>query len=106
MRFGLTQAHAQANAIQLNFMMELGAIFRDAQGKFDYNLDKLPQAVSKLVETVMNIEYEGNRDKAQAFLAKYAVLSPDLEAQLKSLNDLPIDIVCEFDADKPEFFES
>ena len=106
MRFGLTQAHAQANAIQLNFFMEQGAIFCDEQGKFDYHLEKLPQAVSKLVETVMNIEYEGNRDKAQEFLKKYAILSPDLEAQLKALNDLPIDIVCEFDADKPEFFDT
>ena len=105
MRFGLTQAHAQANAIQLNFMMENGAVTCDAEGNFDFDIDKMPDTVSKLVQTIMTIEYEGNRDKANDFLNKYAVLSPDLENRIHQLSDLPIDIVCEFDAEKPGFFE-
>ena len=72
---------------------------------FDYDVQKLPQAVSDLVSTIMHLEYEGSRDKANDFLNKYAILSPELEERIARLKDLPIDIVCDFDTEKPGFFD-
>jgi hypothetical protein len=100
LRFGLTQAHARANAIQLNFLREKGAVTCDDAGKFDFVMDKMPDAVTELVRTVMEMEYAGDRDAARAFLDKYAVLSDDLTARLHALSDLPIDILCEYEAEK------
>lgn len=99
LRFGLTQAHARANAIQLNFFLEKGAVTCDEDGKFDFVLEKMPEAVTALVRKVMDLEYAGDRDAARAFLDKYAVLSDDLMARLNALSDLPVDILCEYEAE-------
>lgn len=104
MRFGLTQAHARANAIQLNFLLEAGSVTCDETGLFDINTEKMPAAISALVQKVMEIEYNGNRDEANAFLDKYAVLSEQLSSKLNALADLPTDIVCKYDAEEPGFF--
>ena len=60
--------------------------------------------VRDLVKDVMEIEYRGSHAEAEAFLAKYAVLSDDLSARLATLDDLPVDIVCKYDAEEPGFF--
>lgn len=104
LRFGLTQAHARANAIQLNYLMARGAVTCDADGRFGYDSAKMADAVRDLVKDVMEIEYRGSHEEAEAFLAKYAVLSDDLSARLATLDDLPVDIVCKYDAEEPGFF--
>ncbi len=104
LRFGLTQAHARANAIQLNYLLERGAVTCDAEGRFGYDSAKMPEAVRDLVREVMEIEYRGDYAEATAFLGKYAVLSDALSARLASLEDLPVDIVCRYDAEEPGFF--
>lgn len=104
MRFGLTQAHARANAIQLNYLLEAGAVSCDSDGLFEVHVDKMPLAMTSLVKKVMELEYEGSREAANAFLDKYAVLSDALSERLKSLSDVPTDIVCQYDAEAPGFF--
>lgn len=105
MRFGLSQAHARANAIQLNFLLENGAV-SCSDGVFSVHADKMPDAVSALVQKIMEIEYAGNRSEALQFLNKYAVLNDELTEKLAALADLPIDIVCKYDAEDPAFFHA
>ena len=104
LRFGLAQAHARANAIQLNYLLERGAVFIDENGFYDYRTEPFIKAITDLVTDIMNIEYCGDRDKANEFLAKYATLSNELTDRLKQLGDLPVDIACTFEAEKPDFF--
>ncbi|MCL2326279.1 MAG: peptidase [Proteobacteria bacterium] len=105
MRFGLNQAHARANAIQLNFLLERGGIVCDAEGLFNYDYSILPGAIADLVAIVMNLEYEGDAAKAADFLARYAVLDAALLSRLTQLHDIPIDIAPHYDADQEGFFE-
>jgi len=106
MRFGLTQAHACANAIQLNFLMERGAVVRDASGKFDVCDEKMHDAVTALVKTVMELEYAGDLQQARDFIAKYAVLSDELLNKINTdLAHVPVDIAPKYDAETPDFFE-
>ena len=106
MRFGLTQAHARANAIQLNFLAERGAVFCNANGKFDVCVDKMHDALTQLVKTVMELEYSGDYANARAFLDKYAVLNEALLQRLDNeLAHVPVDIAPKYDAEKPNFFE-
>ena len=104
LRFGITQAHAAANAIQINYLTEAGGITCDADGRYDICAERLPDAIASLVRKIMELEYEGDRDGAQAFLDRYAFLSPELDSRLKALDDIPIDIACRYDAEEPGFF--
>ncbi|MBO4350590.1 MAG: hypothetical protein J6A01_06585, partial [Proteobacteria bacterium] len=106
MRFGTSQAHARANAIQLNFFLEAGAVILQPDGMFDYDAAKLTKAVPELLNRLMTLEYEGNRDNADAFLKKYGVISDELAARFAELDDIPIDIVCKFEAEEPGFFDN
>lgn len=105
LRFGLSQAHARANAIQLNFLLERGAVIVE-QGRYDICFDKMHDAITALVSRVMNLEYEGDRQAAADFLAQYAVLSPELSNRLETeLAHVPVDIAPRYDAERPDFFE-
>ena len=105
MRFGLNQAHARANAIQLNFLMEKGAVY-EKDGIFGVNCEKVPDAVSELVKIIMNLEYEGDHEAAQAFLNKYVVLPDGVEQKFQTLSALPVDIACKYEAEDASFFQS
>ena len=105
LRFGLTQAHARANAIQLNYLLEKGAVVLD-NGRYGICEEKMHDAISSLVRTVMNLEYAGDREAAADFLARYAVLSPELLRRLETdLAHVPVDIAPRYDAEKIDFFE-
>ena len=106
LRFGISQAHARANAVQLNFFMECGAVTISPDGLFDYDASKLAKAVPELVNRIMTLEYEGNRDNAAAFLDKYGTLQESLMSRLAALDDIPYDIVCKFEAEEPGFFDN
>ncbi len=103
LRFGLTQAHARANAIQLNYLIETGAVVR-CNGRFDLCMEKIPGAVRDLVSQIMTIEYHGNRCEAASFLEKYCVLPEDVAAKFEELSSIPVDIVCRYEAEDPGFF--
>lgn len=105
LRFGLTQAHARANAIQLNFLLEKGAVILE-KGRYNVCFDKMHAAITELVRRVMELEYEGDREAAMTFMAQYAVLSPELSKRLEvDLAHVPVDIAPRYGAEKPDFFE-
>lgn len=106
LRFGLTQAHARANAIQLNYYMAHGAISCDGAGAFDYDVDGIAAAAKSLVAEILAIQYAGSRDRANAFLERYAELSPEISSRLEALTDIPIDIVCQYEAERDGFFDA
>lgn len=106
MRFGLTQAHARANAIQLNYYLENGAVFCDAHGLFGYEIEKIGETTRKLIAEIEQIQYSGDRARAYRFLERYAVLSQDLTERLEKLSDLPIDIACRYEAEQNGFFDA
>ena len=100
-RFGTTSAHGRANMIEFNFMREQGAIaFDEKSGRFHVNVDKMPAAVEALSRELLMIQALGDYDKAKAFLDKYATMTPELEAQLKRLNNIPVDIEPKYAVEK------
>ena len=107
LRFGLEQAHARANAIQLSFYLERGAIVQSATHEFSCDLDVLRQANRDLVAQICDIEYSGDRERANAFLSRYAVLPDSIQNRLARLEgEIPVDIVCHYDAEAPGFFDT
>ncbi len=91
-RFGLEEAHGQANLIQLNFLREFGAIEKTPDGKFSINEDKFFNGVAELAKKVLTIEAEGNYDAAAKLLDKYAKVNDEITNTIESLIGIPRDL--------------
>jgi hypothetical protein len=92
-RFGIAEAHGKGAAFQINFFLERGAAsFDEASATFRVDTAKLAEAIEALTHDVVMLQHEGDAAKVEAFLAKYGVMSPPMEAVLAKLGGIPIDI--------------
>ncbi len=94
-RFGASSAHGIANLMRYNFFKEMGAFSRDENGIYTINFEKMGPAISGLTEKILTIQGDGNYTAANAFIEKYAVIPPELKADLDKINNqnIPVDIV-------------
>ncbi|MCA9683116.1 MAG: hypothetical protein KC457_13030 [Myxococcales bacterium] len=92
-RFGVAEAHGKGAAFQINRFLEEGAASFDAEtGKFTVDTAKLEKSIEQLVHDVVMLQHEGDKPAVDAFLGKYAVVSPAMEQALGSLGGIPVDI--------------
>jgi predicted ThiF/HesA family dinucleotide-utilizing enzyme len=91
-RFGTESAHAKANLIQLNYLREKGAIILSTNGKYKIDEAKFWDGVKGLANEILTIEATGDYSKAGEFLAKYAVLTPEIQIGIDALKNVPRDI--------------
>lgn len=92
-RFGAEDAHGKANMLQFNFLRKEEAIqYDETKQKYRMDIPKLKEATKKLAHRLLTIEAEGNYDGAKALLAEYAQAGPQIQAALRRLNDIPVDI--------------
>ena len=92
-RFGIAEAHGQANAIQFNYLFEKGAIEHDpATGKFSVNFERFLPAVELLLNELLVMEAEGDLDAARAMIATYAHVPPAMADALARMDAIPVDI--------------
>ena len=59
-RFGLNEAHGLGIAIQLNYLMDKGAVTVRPDGTFAVDPVKAKEAVTGLTRDIMTIQAEGN----------------------------------------------
>ena len=90
-RFGVGEAHGQANMIQFNWFMERGAVVVE-DGKYIYVADKMKEAVTSLATELLMIEALGDYDRAKELIDKYASMPDHLQQALDGLTDIPTDI--------------
>jgi hypothetical protein len=96
-RFGIHEAHGQGMAMQLNYLMDEGAIvYNEATGLFSADVEKFKAGATKLTGEIMTIQAEGNYDRAKGLLNTYAVIRPSLQRTLDRLAHLPVDIEPQF----------
>ena len=93
-RFGTSSSHAKANLMRYNFFMEYGAIVRNDNGTYSVNFDKIKEASDALAEIIITIQGDGDYEAATELMNKYHVFTPELEADLKKLDDknIPVDV--------------
>ena len=92
-RFGVGEAHGQANAIQFNYLMAKGAVlFHEDTGRFSVDVPVFEKAIGELVGEICVIEANGDYEGSKAFIAQYGGLRPVLENALKKLEDIPVDV--------------
>jgi hypothetical protein len=92
-RFGVAEAHGKGAAFQINrYIEESAAIFDPSTGQFTVDLEQLEKSIEQLVHDIVMLQHDGDKTAADAFLAKYAVMSPPMEQALAKLDGIPVDI--------------
>jgi hypothetical protein len=92
-RFGVAEAHGQAEMMEFNYLNSHGAVTRDASGRYSINYQKMPEAIADLAKELLEIEATGDRQRAENWFQKYGSMPDDLKAALKKkTSDIPVDV--------------
>jgi Peptidase family M49 len=91
-RFGVNEAHGRGIAIQLNVLLDEGAVRTARDGTFSVNEAKIKEAVTALTREILTIEAEGNYAKAKALGERLGIVRPSVKAALDRLTAVPVDI--------------
>jgi hypothetical protein len=92
-RFGIGEAHGQANAIQFNYLMDRQAIsYDEASGRFRVDVEVFEKTIAEMVQEILLIQAEGDYDASVAFIARWGGMSPVLAKGLEKLGDIPVDV--------------
>ena len=92
-RFGIGEAHGQANAIQYNYLLEKKAIAVDENtGRFSIDIVVFEKAIADLVTEICLIQAAGDYDASVRFIEQYGGMVPSLAAALEKLSEIPVDV--------------
>ncbi len=96
LRFGLNESHAKGMALQVNHLLDHGAIRVDAAGRFGLDLKKMKQAVTGLTRDIMTLQARGDYAGAKALLDRGVTIRPEVQRVIDQLEGVPIDIAPRF----------
>jgi hypothetical protein len=91
-RFGVNEAHGKGVAVQLNYLMDAGAVTVGSDGTFSVVPDKIREAVKNLTGDIMTLQAEGNYAKASDLLKRLGIVRPPVQRVLDRLQSVPVDI--------------
>ncbi|UCC48926.1 MAG: Zn-dependent hydrolase, partial [Gemmatimonadota bacterium] len=92
MRFGTGEAHGLAALVELNYLLENGAITYDAEtGRYAVDYETLPGKITEFAELLLTIEATGDFERARALKDAYGDVGPELETALQRVANVPID---------------
>jgi hypothetical protein len=94
-RFGTSSAHGRGIAIQLNSLLDAGAVVVADDGTFSVDASKIRDAVTALTREILTVQATGDYEQARALLAR-ATVRPEVQAVLDRLGDVPVDIAPQF----------
>jgi hypothetical protein len=90
-RFGVAEAHGQAEMMEFNYLSERAAITRQSSGRYAIDYERMPGALNDLAKELLEIEATGDRARAENWFKKYGSMPPELQSSLKSAADVPVD---------------
>ncbi len=96
-RFGSEKAHGKGNLIQLNYLMDKGAITTNEDGTLGINDEIFFDVVGDLAGKVLTIQAEGNYEEAGNLFKDYGVVKPRIEENIENLKDIPRDLNTTYD---------
>jgi len=92
MRFGVGEAHGQAEMMEFNYLSERGAVKRETSGRYVVDYQRIPNAVADLAKELLEIEATGDRARAENWFKKYGEMPPALKVSLKAAAQVPVDV--------------
>jgi hypothetical protein len=96
LRFGLTAAHAKGMALQVNYLLDHGAIRVGKDGLFSLDLAKTKKAVAGLTREIMTLQARGDYAGAKQLLDRMVVIRPQVQHVIDRLANVPVDIAPKF----------
>ena len=91
-RFGVAEAHGQAEMMEFNYLSERGAIIRESAGRYAIDYGRMPGAINDLAKELLEIEATGDRARVENWFKKYGTMPAELQASLKLAASVPVDI--------------
>ena len=92
-RFGVAEAHGQAEMMEFNYLSSREAIRREPSGRYMIDYEKMPGAVSELAQELLEIEATGDRQRAENWFHKYGSMPEELRSALKKkTSQIPVDV--------------
>jgi hypothetical protein len=91
-RFGINEAHGKGIAVQLNHLLDRGAVVVEPDGTFGVVSSRMNDAVVELTREIMTIQAEGSYEKAKALGDRLGVIRPPVQRILDKLATVPVDI--------------
>jgi hypothetical protein len=95
-RFGINEAHGQGIAIQLNHLLDYGAVAVEKDGTFSVVEAKIKDGIRDLTRQVMTLQAEGDYRKAKEIVSRLGVIRPEVQNILDKLDRVPVDIAPKF----------
>jgi hypothetical protein len=96
LRFGLSSSHAKGMALQVNNLLDRGAVRVDREGRFALDVPRMKQAVTALTREIMTLQAHGDYAGVQKLLQRMVVIRPEVQRVLDELTGVPVDIAPEF----------
>ncbi|HWR16524.1 MAG TPA: hypothetical protein VN577_16995 [Terriglobales bacterium] len=92
LRFGIGEAHGQAEMMEFNYHLESGAYKQDASGRYVVDHQKIGPSIAALAKELLEIEATGDRARAEAWFKKYDKMPEHLAKALKKTEHVPVDL--------------
>lgn len=91
-RFGTGEAHGKGCAVQLNHLLDEGAITVGEDGRFGIDFTKIHAAYEEVARQLLTIEATGDVAGAEALLAEKGALPQAVADAIPRIADVPVDI--------------
>jgi hypothetical protein len=91
-RFGVNEAHGRGIAVQLNALLDAGAVTVAADGTFSVSAGKIKPAVETLTRDILMLQARGDYAAAKTLIERLAVVRPEVQRALDRLGHVPVDI--------------
>ena len=91
LRFVAGEAHGRAEMMEFNYLLEQRALAPKG-GRYAIDYARMPAALAQLAKELLQTEATGDRDRAEAWFAKYDKMPAELKSALAAVGDIPVDI--------------
>ena len=95
-RFGLNEAHGKGTALQLNWLLDAGAVAVRADGTFAVDAARIRPAVEGLGREILSIQARGDAAAARSLLDRLGIVRPEVKRVLDRLDRVPVDVAPRF----------
>jgi hypothetical protein len=96
LRFGLNEAHAKGMTLQVNYLLDHGAIRIGKDGLFSLDLAKTKKAVTGLTHDIMTLQAHGDYAGVKQLFDRMVVIRPEVQKVIDKLRSVPVDIAPRF----------
>jgi hypothetical protein len=92
LRFGINEAHGRGVAIQLNHLLDEGAVIVRPDGRFEIEDARMRDATRALTARIMTLQARGSYPEARALIEELGTIRPAVQVVLDRLTGIPVDI--------------